>query len=326
MHQSGITVDNELKKAFQECCEGTNTWMHITIEDDQFKFIAAGAAADAEANWAAVQGSLKQKTPGFFFIQNSANMWLMISFIPDNSQVRLKMLFASSSASLKQGLGSAKFVANDFAINMIDECTWENYKKQTSEEVDVMTFEEKTHLQTEYDSAALMGTGQTAVIAGIPIKIADGAVEAIKGLKEGKHSSVELILDGETEVLGVGAVQDMSVADLIALFPPKEPRYFLHNHAHKDKEGGDKKTLVFVYYCPMTSAPKLKMFYSTCKAHILTCLAALEFDKPVNLECDSASECSEDRIMKEIYPPEEVKTSFAKPKARGRRAIKAFQE
>lgn len=324
MHQSGITVDNELKEAFKGCDEEA-TWMHMTIEDDQFKFVASGAVdGDDEAKWAAVQGNLTERTPGYHFVKSSGQ-WLMIPFIPDNSQVRLKMLFASSSASLKQGLGNPRFATPDFKINMIDECTWANYQKQTKGEVDVMTYEEKMSMQSEYDSAAMMGTGQTAVIAGIPIKIDDAAVDAIKGLKEGKHSSVELILDGQTEVMGVGACKDMSVEDLVGSFPPKEPRYFLHNHAHKDKEGGDKTTLVFVYYCPMSSAPKLKMFYSTCKAHILTCLNALEFDKPINLECDSPAECTEERIMKEIYPPAAVNTTFAKPKARGRRAKKAFE-
>lgn len=320
-HQTGITATKELTDLFNAADEDGTSWFQIEINDEKFTFLQKSEEDNlaGEELFASVQKTLKEKIPVYTCMKHGEK-WLFARFVPDNSRAKARMLYAASAASLKTNLGGSKFFASDFQTTLIDEMTLSEFVRASStDREDVMSFEEKEKRRTAKHAAHQMGTNQTAVLAGVPITFSDDAEDHFDRFKAGEIPSIELVLDTEEEILSVANTESKTVADIVALFPENEPRYFLQMNQHKDREGNDQTKLVFVYYCPSKAKPKMKMVYSTCKRHILACLTAKEFEKPINIECNTTDEFTEEILMDEMYPKKAKDTSFKKPKARGAR-------
>lgn len=326
MHQSGIVVDDELKEAFRKACEDPSVgYLKVVISDSNDKFVLdSTGTGDLDA----IGKTLESNIPAYI-VTRKQDKWLMVSFVPDTAKVRSKMVYASSTASLRHGLGGANFISPDYAANTLDDVTENSYSHSIEDHSEVvMSFNEKEKLETEMQSAMLMGAEPTTVIAGVPIKISDTAMQGFKDLKAGTFNTLKLVLDPKTEILNVGMSQDMSLTEIQGCMEERVPSYFLHNFKYNHPEDGQAGSKnVFIYYCPNLAPPKLKMLYSTCKAYILTGLSELEFEKPLNMECNVPAEISDKSVHDEIFPPKVEDKSFAKPKAArgGRRAVAKFQ-
>lgn len=316
MHQSGITVSEGLKADFNAACEDADSlFIKIEIKDDDFVKTAQGnKTGSAEGDFAAVQDALEDKAPCYVLMKDGAK-WCVVFYVPEGSIVRMKMVYASSTSSLKSGLGGA-FFNDDFPISDKDECTLPEFTQARSDVTEnVMTPDEKMNRDTHYEASHTIGASEVKQIVGIPIKIADSVLAALAEIKAATKQTVELVLDPATEILGCCDPTDLALGEWS--FPDKEPRYYIHNYVHE--HGGESKTkLVFVYYCPTNSPPKLKMFYSTVKASIVKLLNSQEMEGYCNVECDSRDECTNEVIMNEIYPKAAADKTFKKPTARGR--------
>lgn len=318
MHGSGIAVDDALRSAFR-AFEENDSQLGLTVKIVDDNFVAAGTLSKAgtmEQDFQAIQDSLVAKTP-VYVIMRVANQkkFLPVFYVPDNSPVRQKMVYASSTAALKSGLGGEKF-AVDWSVSTKDECTAAGYEHDMADHTHlVKSGDERMNAETAYECSTMLGDSQVSAIVGVPIKIADPALEAIKAIRDSKRKTAVLILDPATEILSVESVSDASVAEFA--FPEREPRYYVHMMAHEHK-GEAKNRIIFVYYCPNKAAPKLKMFYSTVKAHLLKVFASLDINDAYNYECDSPDECTEQTLLDELYPPEVKSKAFKKPPARGR--------
>lgn len=110
---------------------------------------------------------------------------------------------------------------------------------------------------------------------------------------------------------------DYSWEDVAKLMTKTDPRYILHNFRHeKDEKTVD--TLVFFYFCPDSAKPRLKMFYSSCKAMVVKICEGIGLEVKKLLEGSESSELSSSAVLDELYPKTSVKKTFAKPKGRGK--------
>jgi len=325
--KSGVQVSEELRKQFINAGNNTDLlYVKIAIKDETFIFVSEGKrTGNLKSDFAALQKELVLKEPCYVVmrVEGEPDKWLLVFFVPDNSQVRLKMLYASSNSSLKQGLGGAKFVA-DFALSDPKDCTIENYTHSTAEvhEDQVMTWQEKEAKEAAFEQHIAMSEVKVSAVVGVPIPVADEALEAIKGLKAGKHDTVIFVLNPETEVLGCSQPANLTIDQITANhFPEREPRYALHRFKH-DVDGVSTVKDVFIYYCPDKAKPRLRMFYSTAKANVLKILAQLELEAPKNVECSLPNEISHESILIELYPKAEVKSTFKKPSRPGKGGAK----
>jgi len=178
-----------------------------------------------------------------------------------------------------------------------------------------MTPEERQYQETRHEHSAGTSEGKVTAIVGVPIKVADSALEALKSIKSGRAATVELIIDPSTETLGNSAAGNTPLGSF--KYPEKEPRFYVHNFAHKH-EGQNVTTLLFIYYCPNNAVPKLKMLYSTCKAHILRIFESLSITDFHNLEANEPSELTEELVIADIHPAAAEDRSFKKVAAKGR--------
>lgn len=318
--QSGIEITPELVQAFNDAATDSVSFVQMGIENDA-KFLIAGSGnmtSSDEEDWTKMQEVLEDKKSTFLCKRDREDKekWTLVSYIPEGAMVRQKMLFASSSNSLKK---LRKFDLS-YPISEKGECTLPQFEAFCTggKDEDIMTFDEQIAKHTAYQHASSMSESKKAALVGVPIKVSDGVVESIQGLTQGNQNTVILKLDVDTEILSVDSEGDMDLASVKdAHFQPDQPRYIVHNYTHTAK-GEEKTKTLFIYYCPGKAKPKLKMFYSTCKQNILKIFENLGYSDYYNLECDCAAELTSEGIEEELYPKEVASTVFKKPSARGR--------
>jgi len=153
---------------------------------------------------------------------------------------------------------------------------------------------------------------------GVPVKLQDDASDVLAKLKDGSVTTVILRLNPDTEVLEAASSGDISLEEVSSQMTKTDPRYILHNykHAHEDKQQVD--AIVFFYYCPDTAKPRLKMFYSSCKAMIIKICENLSIEVKKSLESSEPSEINSQNVLDELYPKKVSKKTFSKPKGRGK--------
>jgi twinfilin-like protein len=237
-------------------------------------------------------------------------------YIPNASPVRSKMVYASSKAALKSGLGNDKFV-HDYNVTTKEEITIDDYAgslKGVGQEV-VMSSDERMYHETRHEHSQGSSEGKVSAIVGVPIKVADSTLEALKGIKSGKHATVELIIDPNTETLSSATPNNTPLGSL--KYPEREPRYFVHSFQHTH-DGQSQTKLLFIYYCPNKAIPKLKMLYSTCKANIIKIFESLAITDVHNLEANEPDELTEELVLADIHPAAAEDRGFKKIAARGR--------
>lgn len=337
MHASGITVNDALTNEFIRCCDDPEVaFFRVEIENDTFKFMADSKLSPSTENYqkklfaevkAACEASAKQ--PAYFFLRPKAGQadskWLMIMYCPDDSKVRLRMVYAASSQSLRSGLGGAKFMA-DYNITEAKECTLEQWKEQAREvdREDVMTYEEKVAEEAHMDSQKSLGGSMVAAVVGVAVPISDDAQAAIaEVMGEGGANTCRLVIDPKSEVIGLdGAATTTDTDSLSSGLPEDQPRFIIHQFAH-EHDGGNEVQNMLVYFCPGKAKPKLKMFYSTAKANLLGALGKHSTVK--NIECSEASEINAETLYTECHPQSQVKETFKKVNTAQKKGARKFR-
>lgn len=250
---------------------------------------------------------------------SSPSKWLLIFYMPDGCTVRDRMVYAASTAALKDGLGTSNFESATFSCSAPKDATqaeYESVSRQMSQD-DLLTLDEKAKLEGETQSAMAMSSTKTRAIVGLPIKASEDVLAALANVQKGSPSALILSLSSETEELQVAASGNFTFESLASKLPADEPRYLLVNFTH-DHDGSSVSAFIFGYYCPDSIKPKLKMFYSTCKQMVVKMVEAQGIALSKSMEFSESKELSTPAVMEELYPAAAAKKSFAKPSRPGR--------
>jgi twinfilin-like protein len=239
--------------------------------------------------------------------------------MPEDSTVRDRMVYSSSSAALRDGLGSSNFTSQTWNISQKTECSAKEYEdsQKTMNNSDILTWDEQQKLEAETSSHLAMSSVKVSAIVGLPIKASDDAIAAIKSMNEGKLSAIIFYLHSESEILLVDSSGNYTFEDIAKKFPASEPRYSLSFFQH-EHEGKQASSYVFLYYCPDDIKPKLKMFYSTCKSVVIKLCEQLGCEVNKSIECSERNEINTQAVLTDLYPPVSVKKTFAKPTRPGK--------
>jgi len=316
--QSGITPSKSLQDEFNTVSKDPSLlYVKMEIQNDSFVKTGQGKKAGSkDGDFAAIKAALDDKMPAYVLFRVDDVKFCCMCYIPNASPVRSKMVYAASKAALKSGLGNDKFV-HDYAVTTKDEITPADYAgslKGVGQEI-VMSSDERLYKETRHEHSAGTSEGKVSAIVGVPIKVADSTLEALKGIKSGKHATVELVIDPSTETLGSTTPSNTPLSSF--KYPEKEPRYFVHQFKHTH-EGQSQTKLLFIYYCPNNAIPKLKMLYSTCKSHIIKIFESLQITDFQNLESNDPEELTDALVIADIHPAAAEDRSFKKITAKGR--------
>jgi len=290
MHQSGISVNEELKKSFAAAQEDKSLlFMKIAIESEAFKKTSSGKlTASKKTDFEAIRATLEERKPCYVVMRSTQEgKWHLILYVPESSYVRDKMVFAASVSALKDGLGTSSFLA-DFSISSPKECTVEefNHGNQEIAQKDVMTIQEQLKHDAQNESALSMGESKMSAMLDVPIKLSEEATGSMSKLLNNTVDTVLYRMNPDTEVLEVDTAANLKIDAITAKFPKNEPRFVIHNFAH-EHDGHKAKSFVFFYFCPDVAKPKLKMMYSSCKGIVIKVALAAGIDlkkiwRPVN--------------------------------------------
>jgi twinfilin len=259
-----------------------------------------------------------------------AYAWMLISWVPDISQIRHKMIYASTKSTLKLEFGSS-YIKEEYHATTPDEMELSGYKKykiamsaptpltQREEEMSELR---KTERKTE---VGIDTRHQT--LGGINCPVSQAGLQAINDFKRGAYNYLQFEVQLDKEEIHITTAETIDIQKLSSKVPTDHARFhvFLFKHSY---EGDYNESQVFIYSMPgYNCSVKERMLYSSSKAPFLDTLHSLGLDITKKMEIDDANELSEENLIDELHPKKMLhREKFAKPappKTRGpRRLIK----
>ncbi|XP_062923776.1 twinfilin-2 isoform X4 [Mobula hypostoma] len=251
--------------------------------------------------------------------------WLFISWSPDYSPVRQKMLYAATRATVKKEFGGGHIKDELFGTIKEDICLG-GYQKHVQSRLGPAPLtaaeEELKQIKINEESSSTMVKTEISVqskqqtMQGIAFPIQENAITAILLLKEKKINYIQLKLDIEKETINLVHTDVTDILDLPKRIPNNAARYhfFLYKHTH---EGDYLESVVFIYSMPgYKCGIKDRMLYSSCKGPLLDVVEQqLQLKVVKKIEIDNGEELTPDFLYEEVHPKQHAfKQAFAKPK------------
>uniref|UniRef100_A0A9L0RGU1 Twinfilin actin binding protein 2 n=1 Tax=Equus caballus TaxID=9796 RepID=A0A9L0RGU1_HORSE len=361
-HQTGIHATEELKEFFAKARAGSVRLIKVVIEDEQ---LVLGASRELAGCWdqdydRAVLPLLDAQQPCYLLYrldsQNAQGFeWLFLAWSPDNSPVRLKMLYAATRATVKKEFGGGH-IKDELFGTVKDDLSFAGYQKHlsscaapaplTSAERELQQIrinEVKTEISVESKHQTLQG---------LAFPLQPEAQRALQQLKQKMINYIQLVcppealplrmsrpsggpslrsrpsplscplplkLDLERETIELVHTEPTDVVQLPSRVPRDAARYhfFLYKHTH---EGDPLESVVFIYSMPgYKCSIKERMLYSSCKSRLLDSVEQdfqLEISKKI--EIGDGAELTAEFLYDEVHPKQHAfKQAFAKPKGPG---------
>lgn len=274
----------------------------------------------------------------------SKDQWLFVSWTPESSSVREKMIYASTKSTAKQEFGGGSIFADYFVSSpedlSLDSVTkWIERKQHIRDghiDMNELSLNEQELHQVKLDEAALCADLLAAAInskdkqnqrslPNIEMPIADEAISALYDFKLGKSAYVQFSIDPKSETILLEKNEpsdgfDLAKKSIASLTPKDHARYHLisYNHQHNKKQ---IKATLFVYSIPSSGCPvKERMLYSSVKNSLLQVIqeeSKIGINVDRRIETDDPAELTVKFLYDELYPADTSQTTptaFVKPK------------
>lgn len=302
----------------------------ISIVDEK---LVSGGSANAVGTWdsdydAAVLPALEEDHPCFIIYRlDTKNAYgynfILLSYTPDFSHVREKMLYASTRSTLKSTFGS-NYIADEVFGSLVEDVSHSGYLKHkmhveapaplTSAEIEVKEIKAN-------ETTVHIGTStKKSMATGVQFPLEDEARVQLQRITDGAINYVQLNLDLKSETIKLAQADNVDVDAISSLIPDNSARYhvFVYRHNH---EGDQQTATVFVYSCPgYNCGIKERMLYASCKSPLLDTLEqdfGFVFDK--KLEIGGSSDFSQEFLYDQLHPKKQAFVQkFARPKRPGK--------
>eukprot|EP01012_Entosiphon_sulcatum_P040608 TRINITY_DN54296_c0_g1_i1.p1 TRINITY_DN54296_c0_g1~~TRINITY_DN54296_c0_g1_i1.p1 ORF type:complete len:333 (+),score=57.91 TRINITY_DN54296_c0_g1_i1:49-1047(+) len=325
MQQIDFPLTDQLREEFRNAVSSKSTRaVRVDISDEALVFVSATpATANIAEDCQAVAGQTVDNEATYFALQLPDDEgWTLLAFVPDSAKVKQRMLYASTTETLRKGLGVGTVTSTihcsvkaDLAWDSIKE-TLDGRKKATRS--DVMTQRERERQQ---EAHAVVAEGvQTSYVHGVAVGFNQEAQAAITGLVSGTVHAVILRMEDETIGVDLTIASHVQVEDLVQKVTTAEPRFVLFRF-HHEHDGTSLSPVVFAYICPGGCKVKHRMVYSTTKASVVHTSSALGLTIDKKLEFSDATDLTTAGLVSEFHPPTEVESGspkFTKPTRPGK--------
>lgn len=384
-HQTGIHATDELKATFAKCkAQQDIRCLKLSIDKeklvcDDTKPMSISSNVDWKHDWKTymVESFLPKQRPCYVLFRLgdgnddkdivvrptpppntttpksgnplSSSQWLFVSWTPESSPVREKMIYASTKSTVKQEFGGGSIFADYFVAGpedlLVDSVKkWIERKQHIRGghiDMNELSLSEQELQQVKADEAALCADllasaatlkEKNKSLPNIEMPIADEAIKALYDFKQGKSAYVQMSIDPKSETILLEKNEPSSGFDLakksISSMTPKDhARYHLvsYNHQHDKKQ---TKATLFIYSIPSSGCPvKERMLYSSVKNSLLKVIqdeSKIGIDVAKRIETDDPSELTEKFLYDEIYPVAATPSTpqaFVKPKGPSKQTI-----
>ncbi|KAK2753246.1 Twinfilin-1 [Arachnomyces sp. PD_36] len=342
--QSGISVSPELHSAFTTFLSTPTLFsLPITITSerlvplDPIPFSSSSSSSNDSEQFLSslplLTPHLEPKTPIYIIIRRAPSPdadLVALTYVPSNSPVRAKTLFASTRSTLTRELGSEKFNGGGMFATEVEEVigreAWggegggeggesggvrrEDLMGEKERELDaVRRAEDEARSGTRGRDVGMNSGGGSGGGAKIASPVGEGVREALRGI-EGR-GLVQLGIDIPTETIVLIASQsNVSLDSVSSHISDSVPRYTFYRP--------DSSSLIFAYSCPPTSSIKERMLYASCRRNIVVLAEGEGLEVSRKIEASSPEEVAEHLQDGNEPEAEAPKRGFARPKRPGR--------
>lgn len=255
--------------------------------------------------------------PQYIFVRDG-NQLHFIAYVPDNSQIRLKMLYASTKGTLLRQVGS-NHIAKNLLLTTPDEVIEKNWNYEEDSGT-AMTESELVNLKIsdQQNKEAVRGGHKLVSQTGsspqtLSLKIASGE-PVPQLLKQDNVVSFKVNLEKEqVELLNASNISDLN--QLPGTISTNHPSYTIYR---------GKDNYYFIYSCPSGSKVKERMLYASNKTGFINHLReedgldifkVLEIGDPDELELSELDQGLDESLNR----PATSQMKFSKPRGPGRR-------
>uniref|UniRef100_A0A673HV96 Twinfilin-2-like n=1 Tax=Sinocyclocheilus rhinocerous TaxID=307959 RepID=A0A673HV96_9TELE len=321
-----LVVTEELREFLARARSGTGRLIQVLIRDEQ---LVLGAYREPRQSWDKdydhfLLPLLDPHEPCYILYRlDTKNAqgyeWLFISWSPDQSPVRQKMLYAATRATVKKEFGGGHVKDDMFGTVEEDVCLQGYLRHVTSCSAPAPLTAAEQELQrikiTEVKTESTVDP-KHQTLQGLAFPLQAEAKRALQQLAERRINYIQLKLDTEKETIELVHTSPTEIRDLPCRIPLDTPRYhfFLYKHSH---EGDYFESVVFIYSMPGYSCSiKERMLYSSCKSRLLEEVERdFHLEVAKKLEIDSGEELTGEYLYDEVHPKQHAhKQAFAKPR------------
>ncbi|KDQ60680.1 hypothetical protein JAAARDRAFT_31659 [Jaapia argillacea MUCL 33604] len=271
---SGIGVSQELTDTFASAVDSQSVrFLKISIQNESLVVDhTVPVSGTLEQDLDNLKDILQEKIPAYVLVRldEPPSDWLAVYYVPDAAQVRDKMLYAATRASLTKSLGSTHFTSTLFATSLSD-LTPAAYRahlahlsapQPMSAREKEMEEVKKAEREADVYRGSSVRTGHSE-LGKLGFEWGEGVEAALKGLGEGDGTGlVVLSVDTTKESLVLKSSQECTISQLGSALPPSEPCYAFLAWPHS-YTSPPRREIVFIYSCPSTSPIKHRMIYSS---------------------------------------------------------------
>jgi len=332
--QTGITPSEDLKKVFSDAEPDTRA-IRVVIKDEQM--IPEGSIP-ASGTWEEdydISQWLNPASPCYILYRLDTKTaetfdWIIISYVPDDSRVREKMLYAASRATLTKVLGDNKFVDSLYG-SIKDEISLESVKNHKKVMTLPLTLREKemkelNRAESENDISI---TTRYTVAPSVAFPLSQDAQAALEKFKNNELSFIKLSVSESVEL--VESNNDFTKIDDIRPALPAESPCFIFMKFNHEYKGVDVTSNIFIYSCPDKSKVKEKMTYSSARNTVVNYVEndfKIKLNKRIEISHDS--DLDEQSIIEDLHAVESRNASpinspmvmHKRPAPPGRRRVK----
>jgi len=251
-----------------------------------------------------------------------ASLWYILCYVPDKCKVRDKMVYASSRANLKTGIGANNIVGEIFGTTGADfsSAGFAAWKKHQEAEVPLTELEQQKNEEIEQGVFKGGAGTSTAYVHGVAFPADQDLLDALEAFVNGKFNYIQVGIDPDNERITLKESKNLELKEVSSQCPTNEPRFHFYRWTHVH-EGENFNSIVYCYSCP-SSPVKLRMLYSTSKANVAGIAESKGITVDCRLEITNGPEFNESDIISLLHPPKaEQKKTFAKPKPMGGRQL-----
>eukprot|EP01089_Gocevia_fonbrunei_P013718 TRINITY_DN3574_c0_g1_i1.p1 TRINITY_DN3574_c0_g1~~TRINITY_DN3574_c0_g1_i1.p1 ORF type:complete len:338 (-),score=79.52 TRINITY_DN3574_c0_g1_i1:62-1075(-) len=325
-HTSRIPVDAELERQFANArTEGGVRFIKVVISNESLLAVDSHSLSSSlEDDWNAMDNLLEPKKACYILFRlDSTNAtgfeWLLVSYVPDGSPVKDRMLYASTRDPLKKQLGAPYFADTLHGSDKSD-FTYEAYLDHKNKFAAPPPLT-ATEITIKNESTAQIEQGVAKeYVHSVQFPLSQDAQNALSNFGSGSVNFVQLKVDATKETIELANSKNLSsINDLQGQFAASEPRFtfFKYDHQHEGEQFGSN---LFVYSCPPSSPVKLKMLYSTVKSVVSGAAeqASIEIERSGKIEITELEEFTVQDVNDQLHPKVEKVEAFRRPLRPGR--------
>ncbi|TCD63294.1 Twinfilin-1 [Steccherinum ochraceum] len=278
---SGITVSDELTSAFGDAVQnGDVRFLKVIIRNeslvlDDSKPIRGSLEQDFDRLTIAQseeRALLDEKVPAYVLTKLDEAGWLAIFYVPDEANVRDKMLYASTRNNLTKSLGAAHFTDSLFATKF-EELTADAYKRhlahlnapkpmsEREKEMAAVKAAEREAGGSYYEGSRARRNPLGSQAMGLTWD--QESEDAVREMgSSGDRRLVILVIDSQENTKLHSVVAECSPDALTAYIPESVPSYAFYAYPHTFTQP-PRRDIVFIYSCPSASPVRQRMIYSS---------------------------------------------------------------